>query len=108
MTSKNTYVEYTLSNGETIKCTVAFKYLLKLREKNKRIYEKLNTGLLNGINEMAESAYILFGSYLCACYAGENGGEDNPMNEATFVDLLGDDIIGVMVKCSEFINKKKN
>ncbi len=105
---KNTFVTYRLADGQEIKCTVAFRYLLKLRENNKKIYQRLNDGLLNGIKEIAESAYILYGAYLCACYAGENGGEESILGETEFFDRLGDDFIGVMLKCTEFIERKKN
>ena len=108
MENKHTYKEYTLSNGDTVKCTVAFKYLLELREKNKHIYKMVNDGLMHGVSDMADAAYILYGAYLCACYAGENGGADNAMSAADFVGALDDDLIGVLSVCSEFINKKKN
>lgn len=108
MDAKHTYVEYTFPNGNTIKCTVAFRFLLKLRENNKKIYQRLNDGLLMGVKELTEAAYILYGAYLCACYAGENGGEDNIIPENDFIEALDDDLIEVMLKCTEFINKKKN
>lgn len=108
MDAKHTYVEYTFPNGNTIKCTVAFRFLLKLRENNKKIYQKLNDGLLMGVKELADAAYILYGAYLCACYAGENGGEENITPENEFIEALEDDLIEVMLKCTEFINKKKN
>ncbi len=108
MENKHTYTEYTFPSGETIKCTVAFKYLPKLREQNKRIYTKLNHALINGVEELLETAYILYGSYLCACYAGENGGAENTMNEADFVEALGDDLMTVLITCNSFLNKKKN
>ena len=108
MENKHTYTEYSFPNGQTIKCTVAFKYLPKLREQNKRIYSKLNHGLINGIEELMETVYILDGAYLCACYAGENGGADNIMSEADFIDALEDDLMSVMVVCNSFLNKKKN
>lgn len=108
MENKHTYTEYKLANGETIKCTVAFIHLLKLREQNKSIYKKLNDGLLNGVSEIAESVYILYGAYLCACYAGENGGAENAMSVSDFIAALDDDIMGVMEVCAGFISKKKN
>ena len=65
MDNMHTYTEYTFPNGNTIKCTVAFRFLPKLREQNKRIYTKLNHALINGVEELLETAYILYGSYLC-------------------------------------------
>lgn len=108
MDNMHTYTEYTFPSGEKIKCTVAFKYLPKLREQNKRIYTKLNHALINGIEELLETAYILYGAYLCACFAGENGGIENAMSEADFVEKLDDDLINVMISCNAFLNKKKN
>lgn len=109
MENKNTYREYKFPSGETIKCTVAFKFLLKLREQNKKIYKKVNDGILNGIGEdLFDSVSILYGAYICACYAGENGGESTIMNESEFIDKIEDDITGVFNACFDLINKKKN
>lgn len=108
MENKHTYTEYKFPDGETIKCTVAFKFLLKLREKNKKIYDKLNAGILMGVKEMTEAAYVLYGAYLCGCYAGENGGEENIMSESDFLDRLEDDVLDVMLAGTALINKKKN
>lgn len=108
MDNMHTYTEYTFPNGNTIKCTVAFRFLPKLKEQNKRIYTKLNHALINGVEELLDTAYILYGSYMCACYAGENGGAENIMSEADFMDALEDDMIAVMQTCNSFLNKKKN
>lgn len=108
MENKLTYKEYTLSNGETIKCTVAFSLLLKLRTQNKRVYDELNAVLINGLKEVMDAANALYGAYLCACYAGENGGSENAMNKDTFFEALGDDVTGVALLCGELITKKKN
>ena len=109
MENKNTFREYKFPNGETIKCTVAFIHLLKLREQNKRIYKKLNDGIMNGIGEdMIEAVSILYGAYLCACYAGENGGDAaNAMTEANFIEKVEDDVAGVLSVCFDLITKKK-
>ena len=108
MESKHTYKEYTFPNGEKIKLTVAFGHLLKLRENNKKIYEKLNQCILNGVGEMIEAAYVLYGAYLCACYAGENGGADNIMSETDFINALEDDVLDVMIAGNSLLTKKKN
>lgn len=109
MENKHTYREYKFPNGETIKCTVAFKFLLKLREQNKKIYKKLNDGILNGIGEdLMDSVSILYGAYICGCYAGENGGEESIMNESDFIEKIEDDIAGVFGACLDLISKKKN
>lgn len=108
MENKLTFKEYKFPNGKTIKLTVAFFYILKLRENNKRIYERLNKAILNGVDEMIEAAYVLYGAYLCACYAGENGGKDNIMNESDFIEALEDDIYDVMIVGNSLLDKKKN
>ena len=109
MENKFTFKEYKFPNGETIKCTVAFRFLVMLRDENKKIYERLNNGMMNGVaNDIAEAAYVLYGAYLCACFAGENGGADNIMKESDFFDAIDDDIMDVLNICAELINKKKN
>lgn len=109
MENKNTFREYKFPNGETIKCTVAFIYLLKLREQNKRIYKKLNDAIMNGIEkDMIEAVSILYGAYMCACYAGENNGEASIMTEADFFEKVEDDVAGVINACFDLITKKKN
>lgn len=108
MENKFTFKDYKLANGETIKCGVAFALLLKLRANNKRIYELVNNGLLYGVKDMADTAYIMYGAYLCACYAGENGGIDAALKEDEFIAMLDDDILDVMIFCNGLLNKKKN
>lgn len=107
MASKFTFKEYKFPNGETVRLTVAFCFLLKLKENNKKIYEKLNNGILNGVSEMVDAAYVLYGAYLCACYAGENGGTENIMNESEFIAALEDDVLDVMIAGNELLSKKK-
>lgn len=108
MESKHTFKEYKFPNGEAIKCTVAFRFLITLRERNEKIYERLNKGLLLGVKELTEAVYVLYGAYLCACYAGANGGEENIMPESEFIDKLDDDLLDVMILCNDLISKKKN
>lgn len=108
MENKLTFKEYKFPNGETIKLTVAFFYVLKLREANKRIYERLNKAILNGVDEMIDAAYVLYGAYLCACYAGENGGKDNIISESDFIVALEDDVMDVMIVGNSLLEKKKN
>lgn len=107
MESKFTFKEYKFPDGETIKCTVAFAMLLKLRAHNKKIYEQMNNSLLMGVKDMTEAVYVLYGAYLCACYAGENGGEENIMGESAFIEKIDDDLMNVMILCGEFLNVKK-
>lgn len=109
MENKHTYKEYKFPNGATIKCTVAFRFLAMLRDKNKKIYERLNKGIMYGVaDDVMEAAYVLYGAYLCACYAGENGGEENIMKESEFIDSLDNDILDVLAVCAELTDKKKN
>lgn len=105
---KLTYKEYKLDNGETIKCGIAFVLLLKLRTHNKRVYEKLNNVIVNGLKDVTDAASALYGAYLCACCAGENGGIENAMSEDDFLVALGDDITGVAELCGSLLSKKKN
>lgn len=108
MDNKFTFKEYKFPNGDTIKCTVAFKFLPKLRENYEAIFERLNKGLLLGVKELTEAPYVLYGAYICACYAGENGGEENIIPESDFIDMLDDDLLDVYVLCTALVNKKKN
>ena len=88
---------------------MAFKFLLKLREQNKKIYKKLNDSIMNGIGEdLFDSVSILYGAYICGCYAGENGGESAIMGESEFIEKIEDDVVGVFNACFDLINKKKN
>lgn len=105
---KHTFVEYKFPNGESVKCTIAFRFLLKLKEQNKKIYERLNHCLINGMSELLDAAYVLYGAYLCGCYAGENGGNENIMEEMDFIDRLDGDAYNVMLTGSSLISKKKN
>ena len=108
MENKFTFKEYKFPNGETIKCTVCFAMLMKLRAKNKEIYDVVNNGLLYGVADMATSAELLYGAYLCACYAGENGGVDAALQKDEFIQNLDDDLVNVYALCVSLVNKKKN
>lgn len=108
MENKFTFKEYKFPNGETIKCTVAFVLLLKLRENNKKLYEVVNDGLLNGVKDLVTSAEVLYGAYLCACYAGENGGIEAVIPKDEFIGKLDDDLVDVYTLCISLIHKKKN
>lgn len=105
---KLNYKEYKLESGETVKCGIAFILLMKLRTHNKRAYEKLNNVIVNGLKDVTDAASVLYGAYLCACVAGENGGIENAMSEDDFIFDLGDDIAGVAELCGSLISKKKN
>lgn len=108
MENKFTFKEYKFPNGETIKCTVAFNFLIRLREANEKIYERVNKCLLLGVKELADAPYVLYGAYLCACYAGENGGAENIIPENEFIAALDDDLLDVYILCGSLMNKKKN
>lgn len=108
MENKFTFKEYKFPNGETVKCTVCFAMLTQLRAADKKLYDVVNDGLLRGVDDLVLSAEILYGAYLCACYAGENGGIDSAMSKEDFVKKLDDDLVSVYAVCVSLIQKKKN
>ena len=97
MENKFTFKEYKFPDGRMVKCTVAFNFLIQLREANEKIYERVNKCLLLGVKELADAPFVLYGAYLCACYAGENGGVENIIPENEFIDALDDDLTNVEI-----------
>ena len=63
---KNTYIDFTFEDGDTVKMTLAFYFLYQLKAKNKAIYDKYNQIMTKGANEEIDMLTILYAAYLCA------------------------------------------
>lgn len=102
---KNTFVDYTLINGETIKLTMAFALLKELENRNPELvnkYYKLSAKRENEFRDL-DMVTILYTAYMCANL-------DNPevYDEEIFTILLGSDRLSMRYLSNQLMGAKKN
>ena len=81
---KNTYQEFELENGETVKLTLTFGKLNLLKSVNKDLYKKFNDVLYGKSEDMLDTIAMLYVAYWCANY----NGTDELLSEQKFFDLV--------------------
>lgn len=101
---KNTFVDYTLINGETIKLTMAFALLKELENRNPELvnkYYKLSAKRENEFRDL-DMVTILYTAYMCANL-------DNPevYDEEIFTILLGSDRLSMRYLSNQLMGAKK-
>ena len=87
----NTYYNYPLADGSTVKMTMNFFYLLQLKNKDKSLYERYNKVFAKQSSKNAEydeldNMLILYTAYCCA-----NLSDENLMSEEDFLMMCGSD-----------------
>ncbi len=85
---KNTYQDYKLSNGETVKLTLTFGKLNLLKSVNKNLYTEFNGFLYGKSEDFLDIAKMIYVFYWCANY----NGTDKIYTEQEFLDLIPFDI----------------
>lgn len=103
---KNTFVDYELLDGSTVKLTLAFALLKMLEDKNAVLanrYYKVTTKKESEMREL-DIVTMLYTAYTCACIA------DNAevMDEDTFMILLGSDRLSLKRVFNQLMGAKKN
>lgn len=68
---KNSFVEIELETGETVKATLAYILLLKLKSTNKAAYEEYNRIIMKGGQDVFDVMRIIYAGYLCALLADD-------------------------------------
>ena len=101
---KNTFVDYTLINGETVKLTMAFALLKELENRNPELvtrYYKLAAKKESDFRDL-DMVTILYTAYMCANL-------DNPeaYNEEVFTILLGSDRMSMRYLSNQLMGAKK-
>ena len=90
MEPKNTFVDIDLENGETVKATLTFYYLLQLKNKHKKAYERYNKIITNGAADEFDNITVMYTGYLCA-FLADNGDIEDAMSEEEFISVLSPD-----------------
>ena len=67
MAEKNTYVDFELEDGTTVKLTLQFYRLYMLKNTNKKaVYDRYNKINAEGFKEELDMVDVLYTAYLCA------------------------------------------
>lgn len=85
--ANNTVVELELDNGEVVKLTLAYRFLLQLSTKDKRAYEEYNASWRRKEDKRDEfdNLRFIYTGYLCA--AIQEGTLDEAMSWEQFIDV---------------------
>ena len=103
---KNTFVDYELLDGSTVKLTLAFALLKMLEDKNASLanrYYKITAKKEHEMREL-DIVTLLYTAYACACMVD---GKD-PMDEEMFMILLGSDRMSLKRVFNQLMGAKKN
>ena len=100
---KNTYQELELENGTTVKLTLNFARLLKLKSDNPGLYDRFMKVLQSkNFDIVFDSLTVLYTGYLCA-----NITEESVLSEEEFIELVPFDLELINVAAGNLIQSKK-
>lgn len=100
---KNTYQELELENGKTVKLTLNFARLLKVKSEQPKVYENFMKVLQNqNFDIVFDSLAVLYAGYLCA-----NMGDESVLSEEEFMELVPFDLEIINVLAGKLIQSKK-
>lgn len=88
---KNTYQDFELENGDTIKLTLTFGKLNILKSVNKDLYNRFNNVLYGKSEDMLDLIAMLYVAYWCANYSPTN----KLYEEQEFYDLVPFDVVKI-------------
>ena len=105
MAEKNTYVDFELEDGTTVKLTLQFYRLYMLKNTNKKaVYDRYNKINAEGFKEELDMVDVLYTAYLCANVKEIDTGmtrEEFLMNMPVDREYIGDTY-------NMLVNPKKN
>ncbi len=100
---KNTYQELVLENGETVKLTLNFARLLKIKNEQPKIYDRFMKVLQNkDFDIVFDSLTVLYTGYLCA-----NMNNESILSEDEFMELVPFDLEVINVIAGQLIQSSK-
>lgn len=100
---KNTYQELVLENGETVRLTLNFARLLKIKNEQVKIYDRFMKVLQNkDFDIVFDSLTVLYTGYLCA-----NMGDESILSEDEFMELVPFDLEVINVIAGNLIQSSK-
>lgn len=81
---KNSYQEFELENGETVRMTLTFGKLNVLKSINNQLYERYNKILYGKSEDILDMVTLMYVAYWCANF----NLSDSLYNENEFIDLV--------------------
>ena len=100
---RNTYQELELIDGQTIKMTLNFARLLKIKNDQPQIYDRFMKVLSNKeFDIISDSLTVLYVGYLCASI-----GNESILSEDDFTELIPFDLELINTKAGQLIQGKK-
>lgn len=81
---RNTYLDFTLNNEQTVKLTLTFGKLNILKSVNNDLYNRFNRVLYGKSDDMLDLVAIVYAAYWCANY----NMVDKLYSEQEFIELV--------------------
>lgn len=82
--AKNTHIEFELADGSTVKLTLTYWLLAKLKGCRKDAYARYNEVMVKGAKEELDNIVVLYAAYLCGVIE-EDGDAKGAMSEEDFM-----------------------
>lgn len=102
---KHTFYDFELETGETVKLTLTYFFLLKLKNGHKDVYEKYNRIMTKGPQDEFDNITLLYTAYLCGLLAEDK--YDEAMTEEEFIYSISPDRGVIGDALSALISPKK-
>lgn len=87
---KNSYIDFLLSNGKTVKLTLTFGKLNVLKSVDNAKYQQFNKIMAGKSEEILDLVTVIYVAYWCA-----NFGQDNLLKEKDFIELVPFDMLEI-------------
>lgn len=84
--AKNTFYELELENGGTARLTLAYIYLLRLKNTHAATYKEYNRVITKGAQDELDNLTVLYTAYLCGLIA-DSGSTDGCMTYEEFLEV---------------------
>lgn len=101
---KNTFIDYELIDGNTVKLTLAFYLLKQLEGKNPKIVERYYKAIQKKQSEATDfdAVSVIYTAYCCA-----NIDDPEMMDEETFTIMMGADRVSLGGLMNDLVGAKK-
>lgn len=100
---KNTCIDFTFEDGDTVQLTLAFYALYQLKAKKKGVYDNYNRIMTKGATEELDMITVLYAAYLCA----NINDITSCMSEDEFMIKCGADRYAIKDAMEQLIKPKK-
>lgn len=88
--AKNTFIDFLLNDGKTVKLTLTFGKLNVLKSVDNAKYQQFNKIMSGKSDEILDLVTVIYVAYWCA-----NFGKENMLNEKDFIELVPFDMLEI-------------